>query len=145
MNLTNAIFKGGHQIKLSRDLQVKYSYNLWHDAAFIGIDLQTDRAVRSVWKTHSVHVYFWSISLVWPAFDRTACSRCPWWLLELSQHLSSWKFCQRYQLNLNPYCAFSAFQESLICSSNFRLLSFTVAKTNSLSLSLFSPDYFKTC
>lgn len=58
--------------------------------------------------TLSVHVYFWSILLVWPAFDRTACSRCPWWLLELSQHLSSWKFCQHYELNLNPYCAFSA-------------------------------------
>jgi len=27
--------------------------------------------------TVSVHVYFGGIFIAWPAFDRTACSRCP--------------------------------------------------------------------
>jgi len=27
--------------------------------------------------TVSVHVYFGGILIAWPAFDRTACSRCP--------------------------------------------------------------------
>lgn len=95
-------------------------------------------------KTVSVHVYFWGILLLWPAFDRTACSRCPCWLVEPSQHLSSQKVCQHYELMSKPYCAFSAYQVWLICSSNlFRLLPFTVKETDSVTS--FSPDYISTC
>lgn len=84
------------------------------------------------------------LGLAWPAFDGTACSRCPRWLVEPSQHLSSQKVCQHYELTSKPYCAFSAYQVWLICSSNLsRLLPFTVKETDSVTS--FSPDYISTC
>lgn len=73
MNLINAIIKGWHQIKLSRDLQVKYSYNLWHEASFIGIDLLTDRAVRSYF-SHFLNNAFSSCVFL----EHLACMACFW-------------------------------------------------------------------
>lgn len=147
MNLINVIIKGWHQIKLSRDLQVKYSYNLWHEASFIGIDLQTDRAVR-IYFSHFLNNTFSSCVFL----EHLACMACFWshsmqqmplMAARVVPALILMKILSTLWIKSNPLlCLFSFRYRWFVRRIYFRLLSFTVGKTYSLSLSLFSPDYF---